>query len=123
MLPAATVRVHRGLRRLLLVGATQRRPILRPATRWLNSNRTVAARSSLYENVVPTGGFALVARASALPARHVLADWVTDVSAGARLTGGGVTVVAGAAGGGASTVRQAENSDVPEGPVAVAVTC
>ena len=120
MLPAPTVRVHRGLRRLLLVGATQRRPILRPATRWLNSNRTVAARSSLYENVVPTGGFALVARASALPARHVLADWVTDVSAGARLTGGGVT---GAAGGGASTVRQAENSDVPEGPVAVAVTC
>src|SRR4051812_49739581 len=64
-------------------------------------------------NVVPTGGFfTRAALGSALPSRHVFADWVRWVT-----LGGGAGV------GGGVALKQAENSDVfPDWSLAVAVT-
>src|SRR3954469_4045896 len=50
------IRVHLGLRLLRLVRATHLLFRIRPLPGWVKSRRTMAARSSVYLNVVPTGG-------------------------------------------------------------------
>ena len=80
--PAVTVRVHLLCTAPPPLWARHLLPTLRPLTRRVKLNVTLACWLSEKEKTLPTGGL-LVRRlicASLLPSRHTRFDWVTSLS-------------------------------------------
>src|SRR5436853_1056228 len=76
-----TVRLHLGLFLFRLVWATHLWATRRPGRDWVNANRILAASLRVKWRVVPTGSLRAMC-GSAVPSRHLRADWKTAVRTG-----------------------------------------